>query len=92
MMAAPLLVPIKLTLFASAAGWSSATLAINSRMKLTSSAWDTKIILIMNCRQDLALLVVDVPAPLIAAGSHNNSSIRQVAQSSKVALTSIAWM
>merc|ERR1712038_1676790 len=38
----------------------------------------------------LALLVVDVPAPLIAAGSHNHSSIHQVAQPSKVALTSIA--
>jgi len=44
----------------------------------------------MNSRQDLALLVVDVPAPLIPAGSHNNGSIRQVTQPSKVALASVA--
>ena len=44
----------------------------------------------MNDLQDLALLVVDVPAPLIAAGSHNNSSIRQVAQSPNVALAPVA--
>ena len=39
----------------------------------------------------LALLVIDVPAPLVAVGRHNNNGAAEVAQATHIALPAVSW-